>query len=595
MNTRVITTIITAITFGVAVAQNNLNENLYVEGEYAPNIVRQDKIHQLPEKNNFSFTPETPSYALGAITGDYRTTVYALPSLNLLTSRILSPQRGYLDFSMGQYLNCEASAGYRFIDNDYMNAGAWLQHNSTSLARSCTNMFDPAQRRRMFDETVGFYASRRYKDLGSLNIEAAYHLGYFNYYGYSPAETTFSAPYHKAPTQTLNNFALNAKWNNCETGANLLYNVAAGVEYFGYRRGLMAYNLQGTMETDVHVDARIAKDFERKEIVEGEIAANWLLYAKGKGNAIYPAPLSPANYGNIAFKPHYIWKNSRLSVKAGLELDFTINAGKMKGGSIYADYENVHVAPDIRADYSAKGLGAYLAISGGTRLQTLAGGMQLDYYQLPDFFNTLPLWIPADINAGINLGKWNGFGASLHGRYAFTKNRRLDGWSMTIAGDFPSNPLCTGMEAISYMDIKGFSIGADLAYDYGHLLSAKATVEYANQNGKHGIFNGYDRPRWLMNIGIVTHPLESLDLGIDYQYRGVRKIFGYSETKGYGPKLICQKLPDLYLLNLHADWRITQMLSISCRLNNLLGQRTPFLPLQPLEGFNAMAGINLKF
>lgn len=563
------------------VAQSNLNESLYVEGEYAPDIVRQDKIHQLPQKKKFEFKNQTPAYALKGITSDYRTLVYALPALNLHTMRPESDRRGYFDFGMGQYLNSAASAGYRFNESLLGESGVWLQHNSTSLFRPRTNEVRPCERRRMYDETIGFYTGHEYPSVGKLDATLRYHLGYFNYYGLGDFGMT--------PTQTLNDLAFTADWSGLTHNKALTYSAALTARYFGYRRGLEPFNTAGSRETDLQLSGGANMDYGSSGCVGANVAANMLMYNAGRGSSEYTEPLSPANYGNVAFRPYYEWSGDGLYIHAGVEVDITVNAGKLKGGARYADFSSVHVAPDVKAQFAAQGVAGYLSVTGGTRLQTLASGSEMDTYQAPSLLSTLPLYSPADVKLGINLGPWSGFSAGLHARYAYTRNRLIGGWTLAPA-TLPV--IATGEDN---MDIKGFGAGAEASYEFGHQATLRGSIDYSPQHGSHGIFNGYDRPRWIMQASLALHPVESVDVGLDYTYRGVRTIYGYTEMAGAGPELFGTRLPDICLLDFQASWRITGQLSVFGRLNNMLCRRDAWLPGQPMEGFNFMAGVGVKF
>ncbi len=48
-------------------------------------------------------------------------------------------------------------------------------------------------------------------------------------------------------------------------------------------------------------------------------------------------------------------------------------------------------------------------------------------------------------------------------------------------------------------------------------------------------------------------------------------------------------------LDLSADYRITDKISVGIELNNLLNRHEEFLPDLPLEGFNAMGGVQVTF
>lgn len=582
-----------------AFAQENLKENLYVEGEYVPDIVRQDKIHLLPNKSIFDFNNETPAYAFSSVVTNYRPTVYALPPLSFYTHRPQGNYKGYFDFGMGQYLNCASSAGYRFISDRDMEAGAWLQHNSTSLSKSHTNVLEPSQRRRLYDENVGVYSSKTFNNAGTLDVEANYRMAWFNYYGMSidgdvvPAD----APrmFDKAPTQTLNQISLKTLWSSIANADNVNYEAGVDVKYFGYRRGFFDYNLQGSRETDLTLHGNISKSFGGAGSLEGNVVASFLFYNKGVSTGEYLDPLSCSDYVNVAFFPRYVWSGAGLNIRAGLEVDVTANAGKLKGGAVYDKYSTMHVAPDVRAEYVAKGVSAYMGITGGTRLQTLATTSNLDLYQLPSLVSNLPLWVPVEVEMGINLGPWSGFGASLRGKYAYTKNRRLGGWTMMAIGGGYSRHLCNDIMFDENINIKGYGLGVDIEYRYGDLLKAIANLDYQPQNGTKGVFNGYDRAKWVMNAAMTYSPVNAVELTLDYNFRGGRCIYYYGKAYNEKYALASWHLKNISLLNLSALWKTTNSISIFGSINNIFGTRHDFLPCQPLEGVNIMAGVGIKF
>ena len=71
MKKQVITYLLVGIAALPAASQEKLEGTLYVEGEYVPTVVRQDKIHLLPQKVSFELPTFRPEPATGLLTGNY--------------------------------------------------------------------------------------------------------------------------------------------------------------------------------------------------------------------------------------------------------------------------------------------------------------------------------------------------------------------------------------------------------------------------------------------------------------------------------------------------------------------------------------------
>jgi outer membrane receptor for ferrienterochelin and colicin len=146
------------------------------------------------------------------------------------------------------------------------------------------------------------------------------------------------------------------------------------------------------------------------------------------------------------------------------------------------------------------------------------------------------------------------------------------------------------------MTIKGLKLAANAKYEYGNIFTVEGAIAYHNQNKEHGFFNGYDRPRWIIDAGVTMNPIDNLSVNLNYQYRGVRTI--YEDGSEYVPLVmdyVGHRLPDLTLLGVGAKWQPITNLAIWGEVNNILGCKGAILPSQFQEGVNFAVGFGVTF
>jgi hypothetical protein len=584
-----------------AYSQQELHESLYVEGEYIPDVIRQDKIYTFPTKVSFPLEKSKLPYSETGVRTSYRPFISAMPTLGWQTTREISDKRGYLDLAAGSYLNAVASAGYRFIDTDKTTFGAKLQYNSTSLFHPRLGFHDTDLKRKKYDGLLGFYGSHKFDNYGLFDASLYYRAAYFNYYGLGSSELVNN--WDKAPTQTLQNVNAHLGWTGTSV-RNLDYRVGVNVNYFGYRSvySELLYPSRyasGSRETDLAVNLGAEYKFAKESRVGLDIDADMLFYGESKTKSGYEDQLFDVdNYANISFSPYYRYVADKLDIKAGVKLDVTADAGPSDDR-----YGSLHISPVLRVSWGDNVYGFYLDVKGGNELYTLASQSQYDYYQLPAQASTTPMFSPVDATIGFNIRPFAGFSAGVHAAYAIKKNMRMGGWYMAMLngeGAIFNQPgrnleLYADMLSAGQIDVKGISLGIDAKYEFLKICEVGGSLAYQPQSGETGYFNGYDRPRWVLDSHFSVKPIEALNLSLSYQYRGVRNIYSWSDNTETGRDIVATRLPDLYMLNIGGDYRITKSFTVFAQANNLLSCRRSVLPMLPCEGFNFLVGFGVLF
>ncbi len=626
---------------GTAVpARAQFNQQIAVDGKYVPEIIPLDRINSFPRRERFELTNSPLAYDTQGVAAAFAPQLVPSAATGWRSIRQISDRRGYLELGAGSWLNSTLSAGYRFVQTDRTTLGVRLQHNSTSLWKPELSELYADTKEWRYDESIGVYGSHVFEGRGRLDGAVDYHIGNFNYYGFAPSWAGIAGPdaVPDVPTQTLNDVAARFGWQSESRADDISWGVQAGVRYFGYRRfylpsfGPFENTVKGavdadkaTRETDVNIAANLNFPTSTKSAVGIDLNADILCYSGSKGftGTVYhvdipggvggntaPTTLAaPDNYGLVTLTPYYRFTRNRLNVRIGVDIDIAARAGDEDNR-----YSTFHFAPDVKLDFNAGPAQLYLHLLGGSRLNTLAAGYDADYYQQPFLTAsaTRPVYNPLDGSFGANFGPFSGFSAGVEFAFRVSKGQYLGGWYQAMLNNFDwmpaaGLPLTVDGHSVEYdylasntMNIHGFSLGANLSYDFGRILSVKGKVNYQPQNGHKGYFNGFDRPRWVLSASAETNPWSTLKFRIGYDYRGVRRIYTVGRYFDPGKNVYrdveaSRRLPDLTWLNFGASYAFSDSFDIWLQADNLLNRHDETLPGLPQQGIRVSAGLGFLF
>lgn len=616
-------------------ASAQFNQFISVDGKYVPEIFRLDRINTFPRQVKFSLDANPLNYDGKSVPASFAPTLLPMPATSWNASHDFSDSRGYFELGAGSWLNSTLSAGYRFIDDKETTFGFRLQHNSTSLWKPNMSDFMKDTKMYRYDESLGIYGSHDFDGAGKLIGAIDWHIGNFNYYGYDPQFYQFvntvidleseTAP--KAPTQTLNDIAVQFLWEPSGDDDSLSWNAGAGVRYFGYRSYyapdlanfgqtpafMQPQRVSGTRETDINLNGSLGLPLSNTSSFGVDLNADILLYAHNDTPQADKLIWNPDNYGLVTITPYYRFTRDRLLVHIGANIDLAFNAGRKDEALGCSRYGFLHVAPDIKLDYLAGPASFYLHVLGGSELNTLASNYETDYYQVPALDDTCPVYTPLDGSLGVNFGPFAGFSAGADFAFRVSRGVNNGGWYQTFLnyGDwtFPGLPRYIFEDnlsrALSYnylggsYNLSGISIGAHASYDAGKIFKIEAKGNYQPQNGTKGYFNGYDRPRWTALIAAETNPWKTLKFKVAYEYRGVRNVYAVGSYEGAlisnSEALMAYRLPDLTYLNIGASYGITRNFSLWVQADNILNRHDELLPMLPTQGVRIAGGLSLTF
>lgn len=582
-------------------ASAQLHESVNVEGTYLRDVLHPDRINQLPALSHFRIADSSLEYALQGVPAGFSPSGPALAATAWGADRSAEPRLGYLDISSGSWLNSALYFGLGILRQPDQRLDLRLQHNSTSLWRPFGESADP---RISYDENIGLSYARRFREAGTLSVSAQYHLGYFNYYGIDPNLLSINSnnPHYRQPTQTLNDAAFKADWNSLHGASPLDWHASAGARYFATRTA--------TRETDISLAGGVAKEFGGEHRAGIDAYLNLLLYSEARGGA------APDNYTALSLNPFYRWRRRSVQFRIGADLDLTFNADGSTPGTHFGAF---HAAPDIRFDVTARNVGFYIHLTGGTELHTLASMWQLDPYRNPHLESTMPVYTPLDAVIGGEFTPFRGFSAGVALRYKVSRNLPMEGWYMACMNGpraLPDLQLPAGVSqeygmGLDRYNLSGFGVELKLRYHPSRVFDIHASGSYTPQSDTDGIFNGLDRPRWVADGGFEVEPVRRFRFGADVSYRGVRRVYTcyYDKTSSslspggsrqapqttYEMFMTSLRLPDICRLSAHAEWDITPALTVRLEADNLLNRRFEILPCTPTEGITITGGLQWLF
>lgn len=589
---------------GVSPALAQLNSSVNVEGEYQPLVIETQRLNTFPKGYRFELPPANLEFEYNGVVSDFRPSLLTMGVTGRLTDWPQKQRHGFVDFRMGSYLNTHLDAGYNIIADNRQTLSAGLHYVMSTLYRpsGVPDNFTPMPLKRLYDGGLDLTYTRLFGEEGILRANLGYDAAYFNYYGTTLPKDyiLFAGKEINIPTQTLNEVSADVDFTSSPSFIKG-WHAGAAVNYLAYRRfyapAQTGSSVAGDRETELKINGGYAFNFAGQSAINLDANLDFIFYNKRKEDATIQSNYDPRNYSIVSLKPSYRYSNNAFSMQAGVNLDFSYDAMGAQPDKKFAAF---HLAPDVEIAYkSDAGIGIKLSATGGVTPSTLQLRKQFDRYQLPIVVTTLPVYSPLDANLSFNTGPFYGFDASVSLRYAIANNVPLGGWYQAFLGTYPR--LSQYVDASTYLspymksvDLKGLSVNLNLHYAFGTMVDIRFDATYTPQNGEKGIFNGFDRPRWILDASAEVRPIKKLKLQVGYGYRGVRNCYSWihSDTS---KELTAFRLPDLTDLNAKITYSILDNLEIYCKGENLLNNRKDFLPGLQTEGVVVAGGIYFEF
>lgn len=594
-----------------------LSGSVSVEGEYAPIVIETERLNTFPQGIRYELPAANLEYEYSGIVSDFKPGLLTMGVTGRQTERPGESRRGFLDFRLGSYLNSRLHAGCNILADERNTLTADLKFASSTLYRThgVPDTYTKMPRRRFYEGELGFDYSRLMGWNGLFGASVSYRLGYFNYYGTTAEKALLpGGDALQIPSQTFNHLNATAGYVSSPSLTEG-WHAEGSVDYFAYRRlyaPWYGYNpvadfdfasQKGDRETRLKVGGGYAFPFAETSALAIDADADLLFYPSARPDvlasdaAMLPLYGYRKNYGTITLTPAYRLENHGLAIRAGVDLALTCDA---MGREPDRHFGAFHVAPDVEVQYgSPAGFGVFMAATGGVTPSTLLLKERFDRYQMPWLLSTLPVYTPVDARLGVNFGPFAGFTGQAEFRYAAARNTPLGGWYQAYLGAYlpgyePDRQLYADPYAQT-VNLHGVSVGLDLRYAFGTRAEIGFSATYTPQKGKTGIFNGFDRPRWIIDATAGVRPLEKLHVDLGFAFRGARRCYGWTMGADGSRQLSYHRLKDISDLNLKVGYDLLHNLEIYFRGDNLLNRRVDVLPGLQSEGIVLSGGFYWRF
>lgn len=548
----IVASLVSLSAFSLSAEAQDLNKVIIIDQEVEPELGEVSKINVAPQIPPLNISTTKLSYNDKAKTSSVSPLLTMLEPAENIDTIMLSKYRGYAALGYFPIYNLGLSAGYRFIDKEDIKLGAWLQYNGKSYDATASDDSELS----ICDHEL------------SLNADYAQRINRTSILGVGVGYTfnSFSYPWLKDYTQTVNQFDFDADWNSSFEG--LKYNIGVGYDYFGYSKESTIKEHAGYIEAgaclELDDDEKVALDFGAKMIHDN------YLFDMSTGVAE-----SPYNHAILTLTPHYDFKYANIKARVGIQFDYQIDID-----------DEFNISPDVYLDWAAMSkVSAYAHFTGGVHHNSMGSIFDESHYFLPivSYVNSK---MPCVIDAGVNIGPFKNATFELFGGYA-----RANDWYMPAFED--------GISIMEAVDFDGWHIGVAASYNYKGIAKVRASYEAAPQSYDDGYYLWRDRAKYVVKASAVVTPIAPLDITLDYEYRGSRrtyeKVGEFDGENNYIYINQCKSLGHVSNLSIGGIYRYTDQISFFARLENILNHKYDLLYNIPSQGFTGLVGATYKF
>lgn len=544
--------------------------------------VQHDIVPEQTDVTMLRFTPRfvmpqlqrpTLEYSSRSVFSVVQPTISVLGPAAWADSIATSSYRGYAVLGFAPLYNLNASAGYKFIDNDRTRLNAWLQYNGTAYKGRYGN--SPLDGQYQRQNTVTAAANLHH----ALNQDKYLDFGVDYTFGrYSTPATTDSTG-----RQQMHRFNFSGLFSG--SNSTLSYSAGAGIGIFNYAFSPY-YEVETELPDGSWINERLHPAHETKLNLQGGLSTKITEHQRAGVNLDF-SMLSNSRHSHtgfmreemeyrtyvsdrhthalLTFAPYYRLRMNAVELHAGLKAQLTFNSGKA-----------VHVAPDVNLTWRpASQLAIYAKAGGGEWQNTLSSLFDVSPYTLGSmaFKNS---HIPVTIEGGLTFGPLKGASVELSWLYAAAND-----WLMPIT-------LPDGPTIFTPTKMRGYKLHAGVTYQYGTTVELRTAYEMAPQGPSRGFYLWRDRAKHSFTASIKITPVTPLDIYAGWEYRGGRtQICPHTATE--------QNLGFISNLQLGGLYRISSQWSAFVRGENLLCRRYLMIGGVPAQGITGLIGATYKF
>lgn len=572
-----------AALLGAGMSAQTLTKEIVIEREVDPTLPQVQRISNFPS----ILQPQAPESRLRMV--DITAATHVPGMLTMLEpadgqpAYLLSPYRGYASLGYFPAYNLGISAGYSIIAKPTSSLNAWTQFDGDSYK----DQYDETLKRNSV--TVGADFSHLFGRSRRLDVSADFTYNAYN----RPWEVT-------DPDHHTLKFDADAAWSARHN--SLAYYVTAGFNHFGFSGkeiGLAANDLDGISQNIIKAGAGTAYFITDKSSVTGHVDVNFV--NDNRFNRLEtepwlggPDPNSPIlidgngkTLGLITLAPTYRYTSGKFSTQLGLKAQITTNSGK-----------TFHIAPVVKFNVRpASVFAATLTIGGGEHINALS-----ELYDINPYMSVAQGFKFSDVpfNAELKLafGPFYGASVELFGGYAIAND-----WLMPDAADITDR---TGIVSIddpermvfsamyNPVDLRAAHYGAKFSWKYNKNIEASVKYTGAPGSYKHSYYLNRDRAKHIIEAKASVTPVSQLTIDASFELRAGRSLYSHWGMMP-GEKPLRYDLLNSNSLNIGANYRVFDWLSVFARVENILGRRAYMFNLLEQQGVKGLVGTAVKF
>ena len=589
-----------------------LVREMTLEREYDPTIQDANKINRLPEVREPEITKRTIEYSPFTIPADPEKEIIVLPSGDIMTAIPVNNRRGYFHFGGGMYTNLTGDFGYHLLNDERDKLNFYLSHRSTN---GKVGEIDNKQKAVFYDNLGGLDFKHSF-DPAVLRLGANYTYSMFNYYGRAFGAYLSMPSYYSSYMPDFT--AVDRETNQ----VNQVVNAYAGIqskEYtqigyildFDFVRFTQKYGLskdwEGIGENKFTFKAGFNSRFGAGNKLAGFTGKlNYFTYTYPAYYGIESESLGYKDYIEATFTPYYRIEGDTWKAQLGVNLMMTT-----------VDSAKFFLSPNVSIEAEIANKTVFYVNAGGEIQSNDAFGLSKRNRYMDYSFITKPSRTWLDATLGIRTGVAPGVWFDIFAGYKITENEVFFVPSPVIR--IPYIPLSSSSPSGEYgfhsyysvfqPDASQFRAGATFKYMYKKVadFSVKGVYNQWSLSAGDGMEPGnyddvkpYGRPAIEVNADLTIRPVKPLTLTLGYYLGSDRYTFFPSRTIIMDEQEIPVdrqeiKMKDFNDLNFTASWNFNQTFGAYLKLNNLLFEQQELWYGYPLQGFNAMVGINLNF
>lgn len=566
----------------VALAQEEINQDVKVVKEYTPTVSDAYKVNYMPVLADSSYTKPQFNYRIlsTSVATNYQPTPIAAAKIN--TSRKEYLHKSYLKGGVGNYSTILAELGYNILENEKYVLGLNAGHVTSlgSITLEDDNSVDAP-----FHDTWAIADFKHFFDDKTLSVDMSFDHNMYEYYGYQTlmGDDAYWLPngelasgYQFIPDveQRLSQFqATVGLSNNVVDERKMRYQAYAGINTFG--------NLTGVNQFGVKLGGKLYQPI-------GDLALDL-----NGGIESYKTSV-PDSIG-----PMYTFdERSQLLISVNPSVAFNFDRARLKVGLLVAglidtEGDEFYLTPDVMGELTVvEGIvTVYGGINGRVNANDYATMLYENAFASADV-NVRSSVYGLNLLAGIkgNFSSSTSFSAGIE--YGIFNNEHF----------WVNKTYTTPEEGAEPLNVLHYSNMFDVVYDDGELLTVKGELLYKPKQTMEFLLRGayygwsldsqekaWHKPEVELGLEGNVNVVENLYVNAGISYYGER--WAYDVTSDSGLK----QLKGIVDVNLGAEYYFSKQWSFWASVNNMAAAKYYKWNGYPMQGLNAKAGVIFSF